>query len=260
VSSADAEICGVQFDVAWEDQPANCRRIEQMLESWRPAPGALVVLPEMCTTGFTMDPAAGEATSDTLRCLGGLARRHEVHLVAGLARRRPDANEAVVFGPDGAEILRYRKQRPFTLGGEDEVYAGGEGFGVFHWGGFQVAPFICYDLRFPELFRLAVAAGADLLVVIASWPARRVVHWMKLLQARAIENQCHVIGVNRTGDDPINHHCGRSLIVDPMGEILVDGGGGERMIRATVSVEAQRELRERLPFLDDMRLKTRNKE
>lgn len=246
-------VCGVQFDVAWEDQPANCARIGGLLEEHRPQAGSLVVLPEMCATGFTMDPSAGAAGPATLKAFAELARRHSIHLVAGMARRNPDANEAVVFGPDGGERTRYRKQRAFTMSGEDAAYPAGEGFVTFDWNGCRVAPFICYDLRFPELFRPAAAAGAELIVVIASWPSRRIAHWMKLLQARAIENQCHVIGVNRTGDDPHNRHNGHSLIIDAMGEIVADAGEGETVIHADIDLAAQREMRERLPFLKDMR-------
>jgi omega-amidase len=207
----------------------------------------------MCTTGFTMNAAAAAVTPETMACFADLASRLEVYLVAGVARREPDANEAVVFGPDGRELARYRKQRPFAMGGEDKFFEAGDSFALFDWQGCQVAPFICYDLRFPELFRPAVAAGAELIVVMASWPARRIIHWIKLLQARAIENQCHVIGVNRVGDDPCNRHCGRSLIVDPMGEIVADAGEVETVIAADVDIAAQRTLREKLPFLRDMR-------
>jgi len=247
------KVYGVQFDIVWEDQPANCRKIADLLAGACPEPASLVVLPEMCATGFTMNASAGAVTIETRTALARLAAEHSVYLITGLARREPDANEAVVFGPDGSEISRYRKQRPFSLGGEDAVYEAGTSHALFDWEECPVAPFICYDLRFPELFRPAVAAGAELVVVIASWPAKRIIHWVKLLQARAIENQCHVIGVNRVGDDPFNSHVGRSLIVDPMGEILADAGEREGVISATVDIAAQRTMREKLPFLRDMR-------
>lgn len=246
------KVYGIQFGPVWEDQPANCRRIAELLTIAAPEAGSLVVLPEMCVSGFTMNASAAASTATTVERLSGLARQHGVHLVAGLARGGPAANEAVVFGPDGDEACRYRKQRPFTFGGEAEVYQAGGRFEMFDWQGARVAPFICYDLRFPELFRPAAAAGMELLVVIASWPKRRIEHWVKLLQARAIENQCHVIGVNRTGSDPVNEHNGRSMIVNAMGELVVDAGEAEGVICAEIDFEAQRDLRVRLPFLRDM--------
>lgn len=247
------KIFGLQFDIAWENQAGNCGQIARLVDQAEPDKDSLIVLPEMCTTGFTMDASAGGVRSETRAALSGLARKHSIYLLAGLARREPDANEAVVFAPDGGEIACYRKQRPFTMGGEDRVYEAGDGYVLFDWEGCRVAPFICYDLRFPELFRPAAAAGAELIAVIASWPAKRVIHWVKLLQARAIENQCHVIGVNRIGADPYNHHNGRSLIIDPMGEILADADEAEGFISAELDLGSQRKLRENLPFLRDLR-------
>jgi len=116
-----------------------------------------------------------------------------------------------------------------------------------------VAPFICYDLRFPELFRMAVRQGAQLYVVIANWPASRVHHWVTLLQARAIENQAYVVGVNRCGSDPKVAYAGRSLVVSPRGVILADAGGGERVLSAELDLAALQAYRAEFPVLQDMR-------
>src|SRR5690606_28262256 len=106
----------------------------------------------------------------------------------------------------------------------------------FSWQGFTVAPFICYDLRFPEIFRHAVQRGANLIPVIACFPQARELHWMALLRARAIENQLYIAGVNRCGSDPKLAYSGRSMIIDPKGEILADAGNGESVIGAEVSL------------------------
>jgi predicted amidohydrolase len=117
-----------------------------------------------------------------------------------------------------------------------------------------VSPAVCYDLRFPELFRRAAGGGAELLAVIANWPVAREGHWATLLAARAIENQAYVAGCNRVGADGNGLvHSGRSRIVDPRGEVLADAGGEETIIRAKVDVDALREYRRKLPFLADMR-------
>src|SRR4030095_7656034 len=134
----------------------------------------------------------------------------------------------------GDLLARYLKQRPFSGGGEDLAHERGGSPVTFEWGGLRIAPLICYDLRFPEVFRAAVRAGAEMLAVIAAWPLVRIDHWITLLRARAIENQAYVIGVNRCGRDPEFVYPGRSLVVDPHGAVLVDAGDGEKGVTAGV--------------------------
>ena len=144
--------------------------------------------------------------------------------------------------------------QPFAPGGEAQHYVAGERAVVFRWGDCRVSPFICYDLRFPEIFREAAAAHRpELFVVIASWPEKRISHWMALLKARAIENQAYVVGVNRIGSDPYYAYTGQSAIIDPHGEVLADAGEGEGVIRAELDLATLRKYREGLPFLGDMR-------
>jgi predicted amidohydrolase len=162
-------------------------------------------------------------------------------------------NESVTFAPDGALLARYTKRQPFMLGGEGQVHEPGDTLCTFPWQGFTVAPLICYDLRFPEHFRSAMKLGANLMVVIASWPVKRHHHWLTLLQARAIENLCYVIGVNRTGDDPHTHHNGRSVVVSPHGHIIADAGEGERVLTADVTLAEVETWRAQVPALRDIR-------
>lgn len=249
-------VIGYQFDLAWEDALRNEAKVESWLAARRPEADSLVVLPEMFSTAFTMNTGAVAQPEDgpTETRLAGWARQYGIWLVAGLAVRQgaQSTNEAVVWGPDGARVTRYRKQRPFTPGGEAACYARGAEPTAFFWQGFRVAPFICYDLRFPELFREATARWRpELFVVIASWPDKRVAHWRKLLQARAIEGQAYVVGVNRTGSDPSFVYPGSSIVVDPMGEILADAGSSEGTAEAILGEAELREYRSKLPFLDD---------
>jgi predicted amidohydrolase len=158
-----------------------------------------------------------------------------------------------VFTPDGKELARYSKMQPFTPGGESAKYDAGKSPTVFDWQGFKVSPFVCYDLRFPEHFRTATKRGAQLITVIASWPVTRIQHWITLLQARAIENQAYVAGVNRCGKDPKLSYNGRSLIISPKGDILADAGNGESVISAEVNLDELIAYRRDLPFLADMR-------
>src|SRR5690606_14731624 len=162
----------------------------------------------------------------------------------------PCGNEALVVNPGGERVAVYRKQRPFTPGGEHLHYTPGHTHCVFSWNGLKVAVFICYDLRFPELFRAAAAAERpELFLVIANWPDKRIHHWVQLLQARAIENQAYVLGVNRVGSDPSHQYPGRSLMVEPSGEIIARAPEGEGCVRAELDIPSLRAYREKLPFL-----------
>lgn len=247
------------MDIAWEDKPANFRKVTQLLEAADPDPGGLVVLPEMFATGFSMnaDVIAEPYGCQTEVFLTEMARRFQIPLVAGLAVRSRDGqvrNKALVFSPEGELINFYAKMRLFTPGGEAEHYTAGQRVSFFQLGNLTVCPFICYDLRFPELFRQATAARRpELFIVIASWPEKRATHWVRLLQARAIENQAYVVGVNRVGSDPYYTYGGRSLIIDPQGDILADAGKSETVISADLDLQSLRKYREGLPFLEDLK-------
>jgi predicted amidohydrolase len=255
-------LIGVQLDIVWEDKAATFERVRRLLDAGQPPAGSLVVLPEMFATGFSMNVAAiregGERPAE--RFLESVAREYGVHVLGGVVNSDADAkgrNQALVFGPDGRELCRYDKIHPFNLGEEGEHYAGGSAVRCFDWGGMTVAPLVCYDLRFPETFREAVATrqgrrAAQLFAVIANWPSRRDGHWVTLLQARAIENQAYVIGVNRCGSDPKHAYSGRSLIVDPHGKVLADAGSDECLISAEVDVAAVESWRREFPALADM--------
>ncbi len=250
-------IC-LQPDIVWEDREANGVKVRDLLEAAAPPPGSLVLLPEMFATGFTTDPEAAcePPGGGTERFLAETARCRNVTLLAGVATRAPDGrgrNEAVAFGPDGAELARFAKLHPFTFAGEARHFAAGEGIVTFPWNGFTVAPFVCYDLRFPEAFRAAVRRGADLFAVLANWPAEREDHWLALLRARAIENQACVAGVNRCGRCPRHAYPGRSLIVDPRGVVLADAGSAEGSIDAVPDLTALKAYRRDFPVLGDMR-------
>jgi len=123
----------------------------------------------------------------------------------------------------------------------------------FPWAGLRIAPFICYDLRFPEHFRSAAGEGADMFVVIANWPVARIHHWLTLLQARAIENQAAVVGVNRCGTDPRFTYNGRSVVVSPHGHIVADAGEREHIVTATIDPGEIRAWRREFPALADIR-------
>jgi predicted amidohydrolase len=252
------QVTAIQPDIAWEDKPANFERVRRLVAAARPEAGGLVVLPEMFATGFSMDVARIHEgpQRETETFLAGLARERSAYVIGGVVSLGPDGrgrNEAVVFGPDGHEAARYAKMHPFSFGGEPRHYTAGDRVVTCRIGGFTAAISICYDLRFPELYRAAVLAGADLLVVIANWPAPRAAHWTTLLAARAIENQACVVGVNRCGSDPKHAFSGHSRIVDPRGTVIADAGEQEGSITASLDLEALKAYRREFPALSDIR-------
>ncbi len=249
-------VVSVQYDIAWEDKAANAARVRSLLASSRVEPGSLIVLPEMFSTGFSMDVAgidegAAGAGESFLR---EMARRFGAAVLGGVVTRAADGrgrNQAVLVAPGGEEIARYTKIHPFSHAGETDHYAGGTDVVVVEWGGARLGLFICYDLRFPEAFRAAVARGAEVLVVIANWPEPRADHWHALLRARAIENQAYVVGVNRIGADPNVSYAGGSVVVEPRGRLVADAGGEEGLVRAKLDLAALRRYREEFPALAD---------
>jgi len=246
----------LQYDIAWGDPPANRATVTALAGRAGTAPGDLIVLPETAFTGFDLDPSRTLPDAAAAEgFLADLARRHRCTVVGGFvapdALGRP-ANQSLAFSPAGDLLARYVKIQPFTLGGERKVHAAGDRIVRFDWQGLSVAPFVCYDLRFPELFREATRQGAEMFVVIANWPARRTHHWVTLLLARAIENQALVVGVNRCGSDPAAGYPGRSVVVSPHGFVVADAGEGERVVTAAVDPDEIREWRRDFPALRDM--------
>ncbi len=254
------ELIGIQTDIAWEERDTNYARVREMLASARIAPCSLLVLPEYFAVGFSMatDRVADRRRESEL-FLMDLAKCYQSYVIGGVARMVPTdegsgaANEALVIGPDGTLLDSYRKMHPFALAGEAEHYLAGEEVTLVQCGEFCVAPTICYDLRFPELYRSATTLGAELLVVIANWPIVRIDHWVTLLKARAIENQAFVIGVNRVGQDPGHHYNGKSLIVDPRGQVLAEAGDQATLIRARADRRVLQDWRVAFPALSDRR-------
>ncbi len=250
-------VYAVQFSIAWEDKAVNFATVRRMLSDGSPLPGSLVVLPEMFATGFSMnvDRIAEPRQGPTAAFLSSLAAEWKSYVIGGVATLADGGkarNEAVVFDPMGGEIARYVKQQPFTLGGERERYTAGTHHVVVVCGEFTLAPLVCYDLRFPELFRPAARDGAEVIAVIANWPRPRDAHWLALLRARAIENQAYVVGVNRCGHDPRLVYRGQSLIVDPHGNTLAEAGEGEELLSADLDRKELVDYRRKFPALADM--------
>lgn len=247
----------LQYAIAWESREKNFAFIEASLSERPPEPGSLVVLPEMFSTGFSMNVGALAEPPDgpSTVFLQQLAAKHAIAVVGSFPFRCPDGGKALnrllAFGPEGL-LACYDKIHPFTYGQEAEHYRGGHRLPLFEFAGWMVCPTICYDLRFPELYRRAVlGGGAELILVIANWPSRRREHWKALLRARAIENQAVVVGLNRVGSDPNVGYSGDSAIIDAQGvELLaLDDAQGRHSVR--LDREAVLAWRAQFPALKD---------
>lgn len=259
------------MDLAWEDKPANFRTVRDLLASTRPGPGDLVVLPEMFDTGFSFNI---ESTADahtttptphpgpTLDFLRGIAAdlRVTIHgsrtLIGADHRGR---NMATILGPNGELIAEYAKVHPFSYGRESERFTGGDTVVTYSWTPnaappVTICPAICYDLRFPELFRKGLLAGAELFAIGSNWPAPRECHRRTLSIARAIENQAFVLSVNRVGKDPALTYAGGTLAVSPKGEILGELGDTQGVLSVPIDLGALREWRQTFPAWRDARL------
>jgi predicted amidohydrolase len=252
----------VQANLAWEDKLASRARIEGLLDGASIAPGDLIALPEMCETGFSMNiERTADGQGQSAAWLSSLAQGRRAYTLGGITVMGPEGaegkarNRALVFDPDGNETARYDKLHPFSFGKEAERFEGGDSVCAFEWHAqgrtMRVSPLICYDLRFPEAFRACRGLNAEMFVVIANWPAERAEHWRALLRARAIENQAFVVGVNRAGDDPYLAYAGGSVVFDPKGQVVAEGGGAEEVIRAEIDVSLVREWRGAFRAWDD---------
>jgi predicted amidohydrolase len=248
-------IAAVQHDIVWEDREANFERLAPRVARAVGAGAELVLLTETFSTGFSMTPGIGEPEGGpSSQFLADRAAEHGVW-VAGTcpeiaAGEELPYNSFVLAGPDGT-THRYRKLHPFTHAGEHERFRAGEKPVTVQVGGVRITPFICYDLRFADVFWRA-APETDVYLVPANWPSPRRHHWQTLLQARAIENQAYVVGCNRVGTaGDGTEHVGDSRIVSPMGELLGTAAGVETIVLADVDAAEVATTRDRFPFLRD---------
>ena len=244
----------LQTNPVWHDVAENRRRIEGALDASGFHSGDYVVLPEMCETAWTTDTSALERAHDSVAWFSSVARARAIWVQAGFPEQRSGgrfSNSAAVIGPDGRLRATYRKN--FLFPSERSSFEAGDGLSIIDVGTAKVCPLVCYDLRFPELFRLAALAGAEVFTVGACWPAPRAAHRRALAVARAIENQAFVVACNRIGRDPNADHAGDSFVVAPSGEVIAEAGDAERVLEATLDRRTLLEWRDRFPALRDLR-------
>jgi len=242
----------IQSNLIWEDIDAN---LEQFSHKLAPLKGKtdMVILPEMFTTGFTMnrDALAEEPQGKTFQWLYEQALKIDAAITGSyiVKEKKNYYNRLIWMQPDGKYSV-YNKHYLFTKAKEHEYYERGKGRVVVDWKGWKICPLICYDLRFPLWARNNV--GYDLLVYIASWPTTRSHHWKSLLMGRAIENQCFTVGVNRVGVDGNElYYSGDTSVIDYSGGIIYQTAHAEDTFTALLNYEAQKTYRDKLRFLPD---------
>ena len=241
----------LQKDIVWADPAENVRRAEEAINR---NPGAdLYVLPEMFSTGFCTQPEgiAEPVENQTVSWMKAKASQTGAAIAGSIAVHEDGKyyNRFHFVTPDG-NITTYDKKHLFTFGGEHKRFTAGSERVIVTYKGFRILLEICYDLRFPVWSRNK--GDYDMIIYVASWPTPRVEAWKALLTARAIENQCYVVGVNRVGEDPGNNYCGGSRVIDPYGQIMAECEDGKEM-EATVKVDMEvlEAFRAKFPVLDD---------
>ncbi|MGJ8743315.1 amidohydrolase [Polaribacter sp.] len=247
------KIVGIQADLVWENATENIAFLETQIHSF-PADIDLIVLPEMFTTGFTMNATkvAEKMNGISVTWMQKIAQQKQLAIVGSLVIVDEEKyyNRLVFVHPSG-DIETYNKRHSFSLAGENNVYTSGTEKLIITYKGWKICPLICYDLRFPVWARNT--QNYDLLIYIANWPVNRIHAWIALLKARAIENMSYVIGVNRTGKDANNYHySGNSLTLDFLGEEIAHLPKNKvGIITATLDKNEQQKTREKLGFLND---------
>ena len=233
----------------WEDAAASRARILDLLTQ---APELdLLVFPEMCLTGFSILPERTALSPKDHEFFAELARRRKV--AVGYCGNMDGKIVFRLLDRDGLEVGSYTKRHLFAPGGEAENYCSGEvAPSRWRWEGWSLLPSICYDLRFPYQF-WKDGPATDLILLPANWPTARLPHWQALLVARAIENQCWVVGVNRTGTDIRPRYEGHSMVVAPSGEIVFEADEREGLFVVTLDHARVAAQRNRFPFFADRR-------
>lgn len=253
-----------QLDIVWEDKQANYAKADCLAQAAFDAGAHLLLLPEMCFTGFSMHTAqtAEDYPYETVTVMKKLSEKYP-GLAIGFGFAGRTLSDAVFncmeVVQDGASLMHYKKLHPFTFGEEGKHFTAGSELTSFSLGSMKLAGFICYDLRFPEVFQIS-SKECGFIFVIANWPRERALHWRVLLQARAIENQCYIAGVNRIGEGGGLVYEPGSIAFDPLGNPLSGtfhqtGSGEEGFFLVEMDAEAVKQAREGFPLKADRREK-----
>lgn len=254
------KIACVQMDIAFGNPELNYQRVAEYITEAAAGGAETIVLPEMWNTGYALTEldTLADRTNRTVELLKRLAQEHTVNIVGGsVSTKKNDGfyNTMYVVDKGGKLVSEYDKAHRFGLMDEHIHLEEGESLGTFELGDAVFGGVICYDIRFPEWIRAQALNGAKLIFVSAEWPEARIDHWRILLQARAIENQCFIVAVNRIGSDPNNEFGGSTLAIAPWGEIRLDMKKEEGVGYVDIDLAEVEEVRKRIPVFDDRREK-----
>lgn len=245
------KITALQMDLVWGNPEANAVAAKAMIGA---TPGSDVyVLPEMWSTGFATEPKGiAEADERSLNWMKTVAQQTGAAIAGSVATKVGEddyRNRFYFVKPDG-EVTYYDKHHLFTYGGEHHRYTAGEERTIVEYKGVRFMLRVCYDLRFPMWNRNH--EDYDCALFVASWPTPRVEAWRTLLRARAIENQCYLVGVNRVGTDPACQYCGGTALIDPYGQTIQECERGKvEAITCEIDMEALEAFRQKFPVLKD---------
>ena len=260
-------ITTIQTNLYWEDKKANLQMLEEKINSIAEKT-EIIVLPEMFSTGFSMKPEllAETMEGETVQWMKRVAAEKKIILTGSVIIKEGGNyyNRLIWMLPNGQHGI-YDKRHLFAYAGEDDYYSAGTKRLIASAKGWKINLLVCYDLRFPVWARQTSAPNPsppvergettpeyDVLIYVANWPERRIHAWTTLLQARAIENQCYVVGVNRVGKDGNDiYYSGESMIIDPMGEVLYTKKDEEDIFTMSLDMTHLQTVREKLPFLKD---------
>jgi len=241
-----------QLDIVFEDKFKNKETVTQFIKHAVTENVDMIFFPEMTLTGFSMNTSLiGENNNETLEFFKEMSSNFNIFIGFGYVEGSPHSkNKYSVIAPQGLELVNYSKIHPFSFGDETKFYESGNEINIFTAFGFTIAPFICYDLRFPEIFQIA-SKTATLITVAANWPIDRREHWITLLKARAIENQCYIAGINRVGEGNGLNYSGDSMIIDPLGNIISSLYMEEGLVIADICKDNVIQLREKFRLKGD---------
>jgi predicted amidohydrolase len=242
-----------QINIAFENKLKNKAKCLQFIKEAKEKEVDLIIFPEMSLTGFSMNvELIGENDNETIEWLKEQAVSFGIYIGLGHVAKAngKGLNKFTMVSPDGKEICSYSKIHPFSYSNENKFYEGGTEITFSEIKDFIISSFICYDLRFPEIFQIA-SRKAHLIIVAANWPKSRREHWITLLRARAIENQCYISGVNALGVIDGLEYSGDSMIIDPMGNIIAVASCKEELVIGDINISEVLDYRNNFPVKSD---------
>lgn len=254
------KIAAVQMSGLPGDVRGNMDKVRAHAKAGAMASCRLLLFPEICDLGYDMGAIASSGRHWWPRVrdeLSALAEEHGICLVGGVCLPTEQGlfNALVAFGPGGDILAEYRKIHLFAGGDADEaaVFSPGTKIACFEFEGIRLGLSLCYDLRFPELYRAQTLSGCQALLVASAWPRTRIGVWKTLCAARALENQCFLLGANRVGDQGLFPFGGHSLFVTPAGDMTVADGTSEGLIPGVIDLNDMAAVRRAIPALSHRR-------